>query len=178
MTSADLSIGNADPFALRERSVADLLLLYANVLSTLRDRGVLRSSNNPVADYSEWLVARALGLRLVSQSVKGHDAVAPDGTRYQIKGRRATPTNGSRQLSAIRGLEVQDTHPFDYLVGVLYNFDFTVMKAAQIPIAIVRQQARPAPHVNGWRFILRDSVWALPGVIDVSGPVQAAALRQ
>lgn len=174
----DLAIGNADPFDLRDRSVADLLLLYANVLSELRDRGVLRSSNNPVADYSEWLVARALGLELVSQSVKGHDAIAPDGTRYQVKGRRKTPTNGSRQLSAIRGLEVEDTHPFDYLVGVLYNFDFTVMKAAQIPIAIVRQHARATPHVNGWRFILRDSVWALDGVIDVTEPIRVVALSQ
>lgn len=168
----------SDPFGLRDRSVSDLLLMFAGVLSELRDRGVLRSTNNPVADYSEWLVARALGLTLVAQSVKGYDATGPDGARYQIKGRRETPTNGSRQLSAIRGLEVEDVHPFDFLVGVLYSFDFTVMRAAQIPVSIVRQYARPTPHVNGWRFMLRDSVWLLPGVLDVSQAVRTAALDQ
>lgn len=112
----------------------------------------------------EWLVARALGLELVAPSVKGYDAVSSDGARYQVKGRRQTPENASRQLSAIRGFELDDVHPFDFLVGVLYNRDFTVMKAAQIPVPIVRQEAKPTPHVNGWRFLLRDAIRALPGV--------------
>lgn len=175
MTTDDLTSGVGDPFGLGSLSVPDLLLLFANVLSELRDRGVIRSTNNPVADYSEWLVARALGLELVAPSVKGYDAISPDGARYQVKGRRQTPENASRQLSAIRGFELEDIHPFDYLVGVLYNRDFTVMKAAQIPVAIVRQQAKPTPHVNGWRFLLRDAIWTLPGVIDVTEPVRAAA---
>lgn len=168
-TMEPLDTETEDRFGLRYYSVPDLLLLFAQVLRELSGRGVIRSTNNPVADYSEWLTARALGLELVPQSVKDHDALASDGTRYQVKGRRQTPTNRSRQLSAIRGFE------FDYLVGVLYNFDFTVMRAAQVPVELVRQHSTWTPHVNGWRFHLRDSIWALPGVIDLSAPLRAAA---
>lgn len=175
MADDEITADLGDPFGLHNRSVPDLLLLFANVLGELRERGVIRSTNNPVADYSEWLVARALGLELAAPSVKGYDAIGPGGIRYQVKGRRQTPANASRQLSAIRGFEVADVHPFDYLVGVLFNFDFTVLRAAQIPVAIVREHSKPTPHVNGWRFLLRDAIWALPGVIDVTEPVRAAA---
>lgn len=161
-------------FGLAAFSVPDLLLLYASVLRELRERRVLRSTNNPVADYSEWLVARALGLELAPASGAGHDAVAPDGTRYQIKGRRMTPSNGSRQLSAFRGFAGTDVEPFDYLAGILFNFDFTVHRGALIPVAIVRERSTWAAHVNGWRFHLRDAVWSLPGVVDITDQVRAA----
>ena len=33
--------------------------VYDGLLCELRDRGITRSVNNPVADYTEWLAARA-----------------------------------------------------------------------------------------------------------------------
>lgn len=72
-----------------------------------------------MSDYLELLVAPAFGLELAPKSVPGYDATAPDGTRYQVKGRRPTPANPSRQLSFIRGLGSRDIDPFDYLVGAL-----------------------------------------------------------
>jgi len=42
------------------------------------------------------------------------DTVAPDGTRYQIKRRRITRFNNSRQMSAIR--EMAESR-FDFLAG-------------------------------------------------------------
>lgn len=164
-----------DRFGLRAYSVPDLLLLYVRVLDRLRELEVIRSANNPVSDYSELLVSRAFGLELAPKSVAGYDATAPDGTRYQVKGRRPTPANPSRQLSFIRGLGSPDVDPFDLLVGVLFLPDFTVLRAAQIPVAVVREHATWIAHVNGWRFILRDSVWALPGVVDVTEEIRAAA---
>lgn len=166
---------SAEPIDLRAHSVAELLALYTQLLSELTARQVLRSSNNPVADYSEWLTARAFGLALAAKSVAGYDAEAADGTRYQVKGRRPTASNRSRQLSFIRGFD-GEAEPFDYLVGILFNEDLTVMRAAQIPVATVRQHATWIAHVNGWRFILRDSVWALPAVVDITEPLQRAAL--
>jgi len=168
-----------DPFSLRAHSVPGLLQLYVGVLDRLRELTIVRSANNPVSDYAELLVARALGLDLAPQSVAGFDATASDGTRYQVKGRRPTLQNPSRQLSAIRGLGTPEAAPvrppFDYLVGVLFDPDFTVHRAAQIPVTVVRAKASWTPHVNGWRFILRDSVWSLPGVIDLTEPVRTAA---
>ena len=165
---------SADRFGLRARSVADLLALYADVLTELRARDIIRSTNNPVADYSEWLVAKAFGYALAPKSSAGYDVIAPDGTRYQVKGRRSSTESPSRQLSFIRGFGGA-TEPFDYMVGILFNSDFTVMRAAQIPVADVHELAVHNPHVNGWRFILRDSVWDRPGVVDVTGTLQQAA---
>lgn len=168
-----------DRFGLQAHSVPELLVLYDAVLERLRDLAVVRSSNNPVSDYAELLVTRALGLELAPQSVAGYDARAADGMRYQVKGRRPTAHNPSRQLSAIRGLGTPEVEPlewpFDYLIGVLFRADFTVWRAAQIPVAQVRRLSRWTPHVNAWRFILRDSVWMEPGVEDVTEAVRTAA---
>lgn len=170
-----------DRFGLRAHAVPDLLLLYDAVLERLRELEVVRSSNNPVSDYAELLVTQALDLDLAPQSVAGYDARSVDGLRYQIKGRRPTKHNPSRQLGAIRGLGTPGAEPahwpFDFLVGVLFYPDFSVWRAASIPVVDVRALSRWTQHVNAWRFMLRDSVWEVPGVVDVTEQVRAAAER-
>lgn len=76
----------------------ELLLAYASLMEELRTCGIVRSSNNPVADFTEFFVARALGLTLDGKSAAGHDALDTTGVRYQIKGRRPTEHNKSVQL--------------------------------------------------------------------------------
>src|SRR5512132_1525397 len=90
---------------LQSLSHHELLALYDAILTELRARDILRSSNNPVADYTEWLAARALGLTLQTKSTTGFDGVCAAGHRYEVKGRRRTQQNGSVQLSHIRGLD-------------------------------------------------------------------------
>ncbi len=46
----------------------ELLQSYAAIINELRTRDVMRTKNNPVAGYSEWLVANALGLDLERNS--------------------------------------------------------------------------------------------------------------
>lgn len=87
-----------------------------------------------------------------------------------------TPWNRSRQLGAIRGLGLDQGDPFDVLSGILFNGDFTILRAALVPPSVVRAHAKPQAHVNGWRFMLTEAVWELPGVIDVTEPVRVAAL--
>ena len=113
-------------------SVKELLSLYAHSLEELRRRGAVRSTNNPAADYAEFLVSKALGLSVAGKSNSGFDATGPDGSRYQIKARRITRHNSSRQLSFIRGLG-EDKRPFDHLAGVLFNEDFSVLRACLVP---------------------------------------------
>ncbi|MFN8519595.1 MAG: hypothetical protein U0667_09490 [Chloroflexota bacterium] len=151
----------------------DLLALYASIIDELLDQGVVRSSNNPVADYSEYLAARAFGLALVANANLGYDAIGPDGVRYQVKARRLTKRNRSRQLGFIRGL-AGPTDPFDLLVGILFDQDFTVRRAALIPVAVIRENVARVDYVNGWRFILRDGVWAMPGVVDATERIRSA----
>ncbi len=151
----------------------DLLALYAKIIDELIDQKVVRSSNNPVADYSEYLTARAFGLTLVANATIGFDAISADDVRYQVKARRLTARNGSRQLGFIRGLDKEED-PFDLLVGILFDSDFTVLRAALIPIEVIRANAARVDYVNGWRFILRESVWVLPGVEDATDAIRAA----
>lgn len=151
--------------ALEALSVAELLRLYADIVEDLRRRGITRSDNNPVADYTEHLVAGALGLEPASNSTAGYDATDSAGLRYQIKGRRLTKHNRSTQLSAIRNLE---NRPFDYLVAVVYRADFTVDYAAQIPYDVVVTRSRPDLHTNSARFMMTRNVLDDPGVIDLS----------
>ena len=142
-----------------------LLRTYCEVLKELRLRNLIRSTNNPVADIAETIVALALKLKLVSGSTAGHDAIDSTGIRYEIKGRRITRENKSRQLSFIRGL---DKDRFDFLVGVLFDEDFQILRACIIPRSTVHNLARYVEHVNGWRLILADSVWEKAGVKDMT----------
>jgi hypothetical protein len=151
---------------------AELLASYGAILSTLRERGVLRTENSPVGDYAEYLAARAFGLTLADNSGIGWDGRDAAGIRYQIKGRRITGRNASRQLGTMRGL---DGDPFDVLIGVLLDEYCVVIRAALIPIATVRTLARRSEYVNGSSIILRESVWLEPGVVDVTDRLRAVA---
>jgi hypothetical protein len=160
-----------DPDELTDR---ELLVLYGQILDTLRARGTTRSANNPVADYAERLCERALKLTLAPKSTTGYDGTDPEGHKIEIKARRITKENGSRQLSAIRGIH---DHHFAFLAGVLFNADFSVMKGCLIPYDVVKQHGKHTAHTNSHRFLLRDSVWSLPGVQDITGALQAVERR-
>lgn len=151
-------------------SVGELFALFVDLLGELRRRGVVRSTNNPVADFSELLFEKALLLQLAPKSTKGYDATDAQGQKYEIKGRRLTAHNGSRQLSALRGLDQQH---FTYLAGVLFREDFSVLRACLVPHEQVLAQSTYRKHTNSWIFQLRDGVWDLPGVMDVTQQLQA-----
>ena len=147
-----------------------LLGAYCSLMTELRDRGVVRSSNNPVADYTETLVASALGLSLESQSQAGYDARGADGTRYQIKGRRLTAHNKSTQLSALRNLAQR---PFDTLAAVAYSQDLSVLYGALIPIEVVMEFSRFSEHSNSHIFMFRRNVLEDPRVTDITSTLAA-----
>jgi hypothetical protein len=163
----------SDP-GLAASSTPELLALYGSILTVLRERGVTRSENSPVGDYAEHLASIAFGLTLVNNSAIGYDGVDADGLRYQVKGRRITRWNPSRQLSAIRGLGASGD-PFDLLLGILFDGEFRVWRAAVVPLSVVKLRAKRQEHVNAWRLMLTEPVWALPGVTDVTERVRAAA---
>lgn len=159
-------------FDFQQANARDLLNLFARVLDELRQREIVRSGNNPVADYCESLVVRALKLKRLEGSNKGCDAVDESTEEhYEIKGRRITKYNPSTQLSVIRDL---DSCHFDYLVGVLFDSDFTVSRACCLPREVVRKCAKHRAHVNGWIMHLTPSVWERPDVRDITLEVKRA----
>jgi|SRR5579862_4337938 len=96
--------------------------------------------------------------------------MSSDGKRYQIKGRRLTRQNKSRQLSAIRDLHGEH---FDFLAGVLFNEDYTILRAALIPHKVAIERAKFVEHTNSHKFMLRNDVWSADGVKDVTKELQA-----
>lgn len=128
----------------------NLLKLYANLMEELRNRELIRSSNNPVADYAEKVAVECMGLSRVGKEERGYDAIDGGNRRYQIKGRRVTRHNNSRQLGVIRNL---DEKLFDYLIAVIFNEDFSVNEIWKIPYRFVKENSRFSKHQNGHIFI-------------------------
>jgi hypothetical protein len=149
-------------------SVNSLLNLYTRVLLELTGREVIRSTNNPVGDYAEYLVVKALGLTRAAKSTKEHDATDPAGKHYEIKGRRITAHNPSRMLSAIRDCEAAH---FDFLAGVLFKENFSLDRACLVPFSSVVAIAKYRKHVNAHIFELKDIVWKTEGVVDITDKI-------
>jgi hypothetical protein len=147
-----------------------LLVLHSQVADELRERGIIRSSNNPTGDLAEYLFCMAFGWKQAGNSQANVDAIDQNGIRYQIKGRRTTRHNKSRQLSAIR--DMAGSH-FDFLAGVLFNEDYTVLRGALIPHAVALAKAKYVARTNSHRFLLRDDTWNAPEVRDVTAQLQA-----
>jgi hypothetical protein len=150
---------------LPELSPPQLLKLHASIGDELRTRGITRSSNNPVGDFAEYLFCRAFGWKQADNSAKSADAICSEGRLYQVKSRRPTRHNPSRQLSAMRAL---DEGGFDFLAGVIFAEDYTVHRAAIVPHALVLQKSVYVEYTRSWKFYLRDAVWEWPGVKDVT----------
>jgi hypothetical protein len=159
---------------LTDLSVQDLLELHGELLEELKRRRVCRSSNNPVADYTEWLVASALSLKLSGNSQSGYDAVDTAGNRFQIKGRRLASPSDPPQLSVIRDLE---KNKFDYLVAVIFDARFRVNYAAQVPHAVVQRRAVFNTHQRGHILHLKRIILEDEGVKDLTTSFRAHALR-
>ena|SRR5581483_11952367 len=143
-----------------------LLKLTGEVIDALRSRGIARTGNNPLADYTEWLVATCFGWELVDSSVQGYDAIdRATGTRYEIKGRRITPQNNSRQLSAIRNIE---GYHFHFLIAVVYDQDFEILRALKIPHEVVQRIGKHSNHTNSLILHARDGLLDQSGVEDIT----------
>jgi hypothetical protein len=146
-------------------TVLELLQSYYEILDELRARNIVRTSNSPIGDYAEWLVAKQLGLSLVTNSTSCYDAIDSEGVRYQIKGRRIAGKNRSRQLSAIRNLI---NHDFDYLIVVILNEHVRVEKVLKIPHEIIGRYASYREHVNAHILVLQNNILANPLTEDIT----------
>lgn len=133
------------PIALSELSAIELLQLQAAAVDVLQKRNIVRTINNPIGDYTEWLVAKAFELQLSASSQAGYDAKSKEGVRFQIKSRRLKTPNAPRQLSAIRKLE---DNAFDQLIAVIYNREFHIVSAYRLPYEAVKQFATFRAHTN------------------------------
>ena len=153
---------------MKEKTVGELMNLYFQILSELKDRGVVRTYNSPVGDYAEWLVSQKMGLQLQKNSKKGYDACdEEEKVKYQIKSRweRGNPSIQSRELSVIRNYEEKD---FDFLIVLIFDIAFRVKEAYSIPHEVIKQYASYRKHVNGYILIAKGEVLQHPLVEDIT----------
>jgi len=132
-----------------------LLNLYSDLMEDLREKQLIRSSNNPVADYAEKVAVDYMGLHRAGKEERGYDAIDDNRRKYQIKGRRITKHNSSRQLGVIRNLEEK---LFDYLVAVVFNEDFSVGEIWKVPYRFVEKNSRFSEHQNGHIFYAKPDI--------------------
>jgi hypothetical protein len=158
----------AERLGLAELSNLELLRGHAAILEELNKRGLLRTRNSPVSGYAEWLIATKLGLQLEPNSKAGFDATSEDGTRFEVKSRHLTPANNSLQSSAIRKLT--DRH-FEYLIGVVFEFDYSLRYTLKIPYDTVVRRAEFRRHTNSHILHLKRDLLEEPGVEDITRQV-------
>lgn len=147
-----------------------LLRLYADILTELVRRGVVRSRNAPAGDLGEHLVHRAYGGELAARSEKSWDVRAADGRLLQVKVRLlATGDKGSHVYSPFRSFG------FDACIFLIFDAHTDdLVRAVEVPVASVEAVARPNEHVNGHRIGTRTPLHELPGAVDVTVRVRAA----
>lgn len=135
-------------------------------MDELAARNIVQNPAQPVGDYAIHLACKAFDLKREPTSTSGYDASDDEGLRYQIKFRRLASAGDTRQLNAIKGLEQRK---FDFLIGVLFNADMTIFRAALIPYAAVTRIADQNKIV-----MLNNKAWDIDGVIDVTDKLKTA----
>jgi hypothetical protein len=144
---------------LAKYSPIGLMQLRGAVISRLKKLGIVRTENKPLGDYAEDLVCKNLSITRMANNQKSFDAIDDkDGTRYQIKARRASNNTNSIQLSAIR------SYDFDYLIAVVFDLDYQVRYAVKIASCDAKKLAKHSEHVNGDLLTLKESVLSRPEV--------------
>lgn len=149
---------------LEKLSTQELLISFSNILDELKSRDVLRTRNNPVGDYGEWIVSKKLNLLLACNSTEGYDAIDVNGLKFQIKCRRQDKPNKSKQLGTIRDLE---NKKFDFLIGLIFTKDFQVVEAYKIPHSIIGNYAKYKTRINGHVLRLRGDLIKDPAVENI-----------
>ncbi|HEX8640381.1 MAG TPA: hypothetical protein VF704_04410 [Allosphingosinicella sp.] len=152
--------------------MGEILRLHGAIGGELKRRDVSRTGNNPCADFAEYLFCRTFGWHQNPNSKAGYDATDDQGLRYEIKARRISRAGGSRQVSALRRLAAR---PFDRLAGVVFDADYRVLLALDIPYEVVVARSVHIEHTNSGRFFLRDDLKSEPGVRDLTAQVTRAA---
>jgi hypothetical protein len=156
-----------------ERTVDELFGDYARILSELRTMGVIRSANAPAGDYAEWLFQRALGGEIVdSHSVRSYNLTLPDGDRVQVKARVVSdpPGKGQLQASPFRSWDFE----FAGLL-LLRDSDYTVLRAAMVPVDVVRASATFRTYVNGSVVQLTETLFGHVQSVDLTERLKTAA---
>lgn len=161
--------GETPPTRLETLSTKGLLRLYADTLTELLRRGVVRSRNAPAGDLGEYLVASAFDGELAPPSEKSWD-VRVGGRHLQVKVRLvASGDRRSHYYSPFRSWD------FDTCVFLLLDaHSYDVTSAVEVPVAGVQALARETTWVKGFRIGTRVDLRNVAGAIDRTAELRHA----
>lgn len=147
-----------------KRSTRQLLRDWASIMAELRERDVIRTSNNPIADLAEALVHEQFGGERGSFNQAGWDVKTASGERLQVKAMRRLPTGKRRNLSPIRD------ENYDAVIAVIFNENFEVESALRMSRELVEKLFPHRAYVNGRVISITKKLLANPEVepIDLS----------
>jgi hypothetical protein len=150
-------------YASASRTTRELLADWVAIMRALRERGVIRTNNNPVGDIAEAIVhayygGDEAGASRGGFSQAGWDVLTPDGQRIQVKALRKTATGKRRNVSPIRD------RAYDQVVIVIFREDFSVETGLRMARNFVEQNFRHRPYVNGRVITITDRLLACPEV--------------
>jgi hypothetical protein len=156
---------------LDSRSDAELIALYGEVMGALRQRGIVRSNNNPIADMAERVIADYYGVDPEPPNNKSFDVRTPFGARVEVKALRRTKAS-RRGLSPLRTLD------FDSVAIVIFALDMRLEEAVLVPLDAVRDHMRWSATWKSNRLSLTQKLLDDPRVERVSAKKLLAVARQ
>ena len=166
-------------------------MLYGHILGELTRRKVVRTRNQPLGDYSEWLTWHAFnGQQSANKSEKAFDITADlsaellagrgphqgghRGARIQVKARAVSPIPRHHQLQT----SPFHDHGFDFLGLVLHEeSDFSVRRAVLLPLSEALAYAKPASarRDDVLRLWMTQAVMNDPAAVDITEDLRRAA---
>lgn len=148
-------------------SALGLMNLQTQIMDELVARDIVQNPTQPVGDYATHLACKAFDLRREPTSTSGYDATDDEGLRYQIKYKRLMKPADTRQLNAVKGLEQKK---FDFLIGVLFQADMAIYRAALIPFDVAARLIDSSAKI----LMLNNKVWDMDDVIDITDKMKNA----
>ena len=152
-------------------TTSELLRTYRAILRELKTREILRTDNAPTGDYAEYLMAAHTSGDRAPNSEKSWDVRTRDGTLIQVKARMSPQgsDSGTRQLSVIRSWD------FDVLAVLLFDDDYSILRAVVVPAELAREQSRFVAHINGSLVMATDAFLDQDGSVDITEALRATA---
>jgi len=133
-------------------------------MAALRERDVIRTSNNPIADIAEALVHKHFGGERGSFNQPGWDVKTPSGERLQVKAMRRLLAGKRRNLSPIRDRN------YDAVIAVIFTENFEVESALRMSRELVEELFPHRAYVNGRIISITRKLQANPEVEQIDLP--------
>lgn len=143
-----------------DKTDAEVVALYGQVMSELHRRGVVRSGNNPIGDMAKTIIADYYGVTPQPPNNKSFDVLAPDGTKIKVKALRRTKPS-RKGLSPLRTLD------FDFVASACTELTRSQRRALGAsdrrtqPATLLTQIARDVRAPVGTGGQLLQHAWAV-----------------